>query len=204
MPCESSLEWLSVPYSLPWNAASCRPLQCGNALHLDCPLLFVEWQAASFIVKPQCGQCGLWVIRYTSRLSSRELSFHLRSMSANRGHRRRIDCPISLLHPLFPRHGSRPRIPCVQPDSCSHVELQSGAIPCRPKQSGDRRKPPDTRCHKPEKECLSMRSTRHSVRSWPAHPPSQPRPAFPSADSAFEPIAHFFENILVSLGTNKR
>src|SRR6266513_3168312 len=66
MPCESSLEWLSVPYSLPWNAASCHSLQPGNALHHDCPLLFVTWQAASFIVRPQC---DLWAIPYGEKLA---------------------------------------------------------------------------------------------------------------------------------------
>ena len=83
MPCESSLEWLSVPYSLPWNAAWCGPLRPRNALHINCPLLCVGWQAASFIIKPQCGQCGLWAICYANRLSRRELSFRARTSKAN-------------------------------------------------------------------------------------------------------------------------
>src|SRR6266566_7141190 len=61
MPCESFLEWLSVPCSLLWNAASHRPLHPRNSLHSDCPLLYVAWQAASSIARrwPYIQRCGL-------------------------------------------------------------------------------------------------------------------------------------------------
>src|SRR5712664_3022449 len=61
MPCEFSLEWLSVPYSLPWNAASHRPLPSRNSLHSYCPLLYIAWQAASSIASrwPYIQRCGL-------------------------------------------------------------------------------------------------------------------------------------------------
>src|SRR5882724_6181055 len=71
------------------------------------------------ILKPQCGQCDLRAIPHANRLSNRELSFHLRSMSANRGHRRRIDCQYLFASSISEAWITPPN--STRKDTCSHV-----------------------------------------------------------------------------------
>src|SRR5258705_10799951 len=61
MPCEFSLEWLSAPYSLLWNAASHRPLQSRNSLHSYVPYFISLGKGLLSIARrwPYIQRCGL-------------------------------------------------------------------------------------------------------------------------------------------------